>query len=722
MWQLLSWFCGISCLVWGYSDPRFRDTEGFPLGTIGLPMAMGVALLVVGWGTGRRWRNFSLWLALALVGQAVTLQMIDAGPALRYQHYQSLARLLDGPFPLLLLYLVGQTILVVAGFSARWSGMQAWIGRTFKGWQLLGMGLVVFLSSATVSKEVLAYMAELSLASLVQFVSIGNIVLMVWALPSETLAALKERLEKVFGGAGEQDQGQPVAVDRLAILAAVWVAALAAALSLVIYERHPHVPDEVMYLFQARYLASGRLTVPAPPAPEAFGLYMIPYKADMWYSIFPPGWPAMLAVGVLLGIPWLINPLLAGLNVLLTYALLVHLYSRRTARLAALLLCTSPWHVFMAMNFMSHTFLLTCILVAAVAVAYARRSGKAMWMWLSGGALGMASLIRPLDALVMAAILGLCLMVTGRPRVKTAALVALVLGALLVGAAVLPYNEVLTGDPLVFPLSAYYEEYYGPKTNALGFGPERGLGWAIDPFPGHSPIDALINANLNAFSVNIELFGWSTGSLLMIALFVLAGAKRRSDYLMLGVIAAICGIYSLYWFSGGPDFGARYWYLILVPCIVLTVRGLQCLERRCESGPAGSAEHGTRVLVAVLCLCMLALMNYFPWRAIDKYHHYLHMRPDIRFLSDDYRFGKSVVLIRGDSHPDYASAWVFNPLDPSADAPVYAWDRSPRVRTEVLQAYPERPIWLVDGPSITHNGYKVISGPLPAHEMTTSEN
>ena len=38
------------------------------------------------------------------------------------------------------------------------------------------------------------------------------------------------------------------------------------------------------------------------------------------------------------------------------------------------------------------------------------------------------------------------------------------------------------------------------------------------------------------------------------------------------------GTFFFYWYSGGPDFGARYWYLILVPLVVLSVRGLQALQ------------------------------------------------------------------------------------------------------------------------------------------------
>ena len=121
------------------------------------------------------------------------------------------------------------------------------------------------------------------------------------------------------------------------------------------------------------------LTMPTPPVPEAFDVDLMHYEEDRWYSPVPPGWPAMLALGVLLGAPWLVNPVLAGLNVIAIYLLLGELYDRRTARMAVLLLCTSPWYVFMAINFMTHTFTLTCALAAAVAVARARRTGKARW-------------------------------------------------------------------------------------------------------------------------------------------------------------------------------------------------------------------------------------------------------------------------------------------------------------------------------------------------------
>jgi hypothetical protein len=182
---------------------------------------------------------------------------------------------------------------------------------------------------------------------------------------------------------------------------------------------------------------------------------------------------------------------------------------------------------------------------------------------------------------------------------------------------------------------------------------------------------------------------------------------------MLAVIAAVFSAYFFYYFSGGPDFGARYWFFMLVPCLALTVRGVQFLERML---PDAAIYGSTRAIAAVLSLSLIALCNFFPWRAIDKYFHYRGMRPDIRILAKEYGFAKSLVLIRGNRDTDYASAATYNPVDLYADAPVYAWDRNAEVRSQLLRAYPERRVWIVNGPSITHSGFRVLQGPLTAYE------
>ena len=112
------------------------------------------------------------------------------------------------------------------------------------------------------------------------------------------------------------------------------------------YERHPHIPDEVVYIYHARYLAGGMLTMTMPPVPEAFEVNLMNYENNAWFCPVPPGWPAVLALGVLFGASWLINPLLAGLNVLLAYSLLRQLYNRDTARIATLCYARRVVHLY----------------------------------------------------------------------------------------------------------------------------------------------------------------------------------------------------------------------------------------------------------------------------------------------------------------------------------------------------------------------------------------
>jgi hypothetical protein len=364
----------------------------------------------------------------------------------------------------------------------------------------------------------------------------------------------------------------------------------------------------------------------------------------------------------------------------------------------------------MAMSYMTHTVSMTCALLAFVGVAKARRTGSIRWALIAGFGAGAGTLIRPLDGLIAGALTAAWAIGIGGKRLRLPALAALGVATVLTAAVSLPYNKMLIGAPLGSPLMRYVDERYGVGRGAYWFGANRGLGWPTDAYPGHTPFESLINAELNGSSLNVELLGWSTGSLALFALLVFSGGIRDRDYLMLAAIAAVVLAYVPYWGNGGGDFGARYWYIALVPCVALSARGLERLENWLGS----DRRNDTRATAAVAALCALALLNYLPWRSLDKYYHYLRMRPDVRELARVHGFGRSLVLIRGENFPDYASAAVYNPIDLKADATVYAWDSDPSVRAQVLRAFADRPVWILEGPSITHAGYRIAAGPLNA--------
>jgi hypothetical protein len=712
------WVLAAALAAWALIDPRFRNGEGYATARICVPVSGAIAAAVWGWAITQGAARFGAWFALAATGQAASLALVDAGPALKWQHYWPIPLLVEKTGWLPLGVLLVQAAIVAKAVTPSIGAFRRWLGGALRPWQQIAIAFVFVMTSATLSRSVTIYASELVFASLVQALHLATLALMVWAIPSAVATRWKQRWIRLSGSDGS-DSDAAGRVDRVVLGAAVAAAVAAAVIGATIYERHPHIPDEVVYLYHARYFAEGQLTMPLPPARGAFDLDLMTFEPDRWFSPVPPAWPAVLAIGVLFGQPWLVNPILGGLNILLAYGLVRRIYDRRTGRYTALLMAAAAWPLFLNMSLMPHTWTMTCSLMAMYAMARARTGpGAAFWSLMAGAASGVISLIRPLEALAVAALLGLWGLGVRGLRAKAGVAIPFVAGAAAIGALNAPYNKLLTGSATSFPLMAYSDKYYGANANMLGFGANRGLGWGgLDPFPGHGLRDVLVNANLNLFSVNIDLFGWSIGSILLAALLIAGGAKRQGDGLMIGTLAMIIGLHSFYWFSGGPDFGARYWYLVLLPAVVLTVRGGQAL-----TALVGDAD-GTRarVGIAIVAVTFLAVVNFVPWRALDKYRHFRGMRGDIVRLARDFQFGRSLVLVRGERHTDFPSAANYNPIDLQADEPIYAWDRDREARVEVLRAYIDRPVWIVDGPTVTNGPFRMVEGPVPARELLARE-
>ena len=647
------------------------------------------------------------WFALAACSSAALLWLYDAGPRVTYQHVFLAERWNhERVATAIALAVLGLEVVCVAIASiGRAKALREWWSRR------LGVGRTLFVvacfaaTAAKLRQPALDSALEFVFVAVAHAATLGAVLLGAWSVADEPLAAFARRADAWLGplGDGSPEPGGP---DAFAWRAAIASSLAAALLCFTVYDRHPHVPDEVVYLIHARYLAAGELALPAPPVPAAFDVDLMMLEGGRWYSPVNPGWPFALALGAPFRAEWLVDPLLGGLAILVVYSFLREVLTRRNARLATLLLAASPWFVFLNMSFMTHTWTLVCAALGGLGVARARRTGKSAWAWLAGAGIGMVATIRPLEGLVLALCLGLWSIGLGGARLKFASLAGLVLGTALVAAIVLPYNAALTGSARVFPINHYVDTVYGPGKNDLGFGPEKGLGWGgLDPWPGHSPLQAAVNAQFNTFAIDVELFGWASGSLLLVWIALVLGKRRPIDRAWIVFVLAIVASNSLYWFAGGPDFGARYWYLVIVPLIALAVTGLNALAER--------EEERTRLLIAVFALSLGNMALFMPWRAVDKYVGYRGMVAGVRDLAREKNFGRSLVLIRGKRHPDYASAAIYNPLDLEADAPIYAWDKNAEVRAALLAHYADRPIWVLAGPTRSGGGFEIVEGPLP---------
>jgi hypothetical protein len=498
---------------------------------------------------------------------------------------------------------------------------------------------------------------------------------------------------------------------------AAWVTISATGLTLWVFEGVPHIPDDVSYLFQAKYFAAGQLYLPAPPEAESFVVGQVVNDGRKWFGYGFPGWPALLALGVIGGAPWLVNPLLGGMTILLSHALLRRLYTPALAHASILLLAVSPWMHFMSASFMTHVATVIWSLAALLAITKSRAQRSGAWGTIAGLGLGCLFLTRPLEGVFIGGTIGLWALFGGAPRLRRRAILGLITASIIVGGLIFPYNILLTGKALYAPHMKWTDETWYPGADRLGFGADIGnVGWPhIDPLPGHGPLDVLINTNRNTYMVNFELFGWSFGSLAFVILFYLLGNPTATDRLWLCLIVAVVLGHSLYWCSGGPDIGARYWYQMLVPLTVLTVRGITaCQERvaqRCMQ-----PFLGVRLTTFVIAASLVAFVTVMPWRSFGKYYRYRGMSGDVARLAQRYHFGHALVFIQSPSPEDFSMAFVLNPPTLQQPGTIYAKDLGASQRHTIQQAFPDRPIWFV-GYAPQADRLSVLAGPLPAYNQ-----
>lgn len=678
-----------------------------------------VALSLVAWAglRGTRWGKAAGWIALALAGQACALQLLDVGPSIRLQLFHGWSFLFESSRIVFLGALLAQAGIVFWGTYRVWPAAKNLLPKLVtwrQGLLLLALeayaaitiapGVAQALVQGGFARQAILHSTKIALGLAIFGVGALNLGLATAAIPADAW-------EKILAWWRKADRA------RLPWLCALWVVAVSSLLAWSPLERMPHIPDEVAYIFEAKYFSLGRLWHAVPPDPNALYSPFNMVEGSKWFNAMPAGWPFVLAVGMWAGVPWLVNPVLGGVAILLAHAWVRRIYDRNVADGATLLLAASPWLLFMSANLLPHTASLVCALLGLLGVERAREAGNAGWAGVAGLAFGALLHVRPLEAVIVAGVAGTWWLMGGWKKLKAAAVVATIFAGLVMTALFLGYNQALTGRATRMPLEQFTDTTYYPGSNRLGFGADIGnWGWSgLDALPGHGLVDVVMNTNHNLYLVNFELFGWASGSLLFVFLLLAADGLRRNGLMWSLVLATLAGL-SLYWFSGGPDFGARYWYQMLVPLTVLTLLGAQALAARWReaSGPGAPAEAGTRVWAFVALATLLGSVNLLPWRSVDKYHNYRGVRSDLRALARERQFGHSLVLIRGSRWPDYAAACALNPPRFERDVPgtIYALELGPESIERLRTYYSDRTTWVVAGPSKTSAGFQIVEGPV----------
>jgi hypothetical protein len=670
----------------------------------------------------RGWGEAAGWLALALAGQAVALQLVEAGAIVRLQMFYSWSVLLHSWRHIFLVALGAQTVLVAWGVWRWWKRDAEARARLSKLLTVPQAVVLLFLAaygSTSLAPQLFRALTEGVLArhAAVQGskVALGMIILVTGT--ANLLLVAVHLPKSAWGKIVERWQGRHSA--RLPWLAALWVVVVSSLLCIFVLDAMPHVEDEVTYFFHGKTISAGRLWLLPPPDAAAFPSEYTNTQGK-WYSAMLGGWAFVFALGFTLGVPWMVNPLLGGLGIMLAHALVKRLYGQPLADGAALLMAASPWLLYISASFMPHALSLVLFLLGLLAVERARAAGGLLWGAVAGLAFGGLLHVRPLEAVAAAGVAGVWWLSAGRKTLRLPALAATAAAGLAMTVLFLAYNRELTGDPFYAPVNKFFDEAKYPGANRLGFGPDIGnFGWGgMDALPGHGLLDVLFNTNNNLYLLNFELFGWAGGSLLFVGLLCV-WRRWREHALMWGLLAGLWACMNLYWFSGGPDFGPRYWYQMILPCTVLTLAGAAECARRWRGEPHREAPSASRVWAFVLFASLAGFVHLVPWRALDKYANYRGIRPEIRALARAHSFGRSLVFVRGPVWPDYASAFALNPprVDrPAADAydmPIFVRDLGPASREGLRAYYSDRTVWIVAGHTETGSSATLVAGPIP---------
>jgi hypothetical protein len=335
----------------------------------------------------------------------------------------------------------------------------------------------------------------------------------------------------------------------------------------------PRIIDATTYLAQAKALAEGSFTANVPTPSASFrGRFFLFTDQRHIGGIFPPGYPLFLSLGVRLGAPMVMGPLLAGAIAIATQWLTrecLHdepMHARDKATLvqgASAFSLVSAALRYHTADTMSHGLVALASALCLASALRGRREHGAQWPLLSGLALSVIVCTRPLST--VPPLLGALVLL--RPRLSLRA--ALVFGlALLPGTALLlSQQHALTGHALASPQQLYYARSDGPAgCFRLGFGQGIGCLFEHEDFvrarlPQGFGVKAAVTTTLSRLRHHLT----DIDNAEPLAFLVFFALRRRPWGKALGlVLAAQVVAYAPFYFDGNyPGGGARFFADVL---------------------------------------------------------------------------------------------------------------------------------------------------------------
>jgi hypothetical protein len=431
-----------------------------------------------------------------------------------------------------------------------------------------------------------------------------------------------------------------------------------------VLDRFQNSGDEYAYFFQAEQFAKGHLWAKAPPLGDSFVPFRTWIIGDKWLSQYPPGWPLVLAMAMVAGIPtWTVNAVLGAGGVASLLSPLWNFKDRSLSFVVVALYLGTTFYLLNAASFYSHMLPALLILLVCLTCLWYQRERKTLALVACGALLGLIGLTRYFSLVLLLPALAYWMFVENRAgRARMIAVVGL--AGLPFLAWLMAYQYWITGNPL-------HNTYSLITTD--------------DVFLSFKPHDILEGAQLTLYRF-AELSVWGAPLLVPAYLVCLVSKVARRSLAFYDLIFP-CFVVGYVFFAdlGGNRYGPRY-YFDAFPLMLVTIVSA---VPQVTSWVEGTTRRA--LVTGALAISGVYLLTALPF-AVKDYHAQVVTREEPYRLAAAQGLANAIVILetpsgRGLLESDLARN------EPDLHAPVlYARPEVPI--PELRKSFPDRSIWM----------------------------
>jgi hypothetical protein len=441
----------------------------------------------------------------------------------------------------------------------------------------------------------------------------------------------------------------------------------------LVAQRYPISGDDYSYLYQAKLFANGKLWARDPiydtslPFYDCLETYCFRDDQGRRFSKYAPGWPVILAAGVKLHAPWLVDPVLGAVLVFLMLQYADRRLGNGYAKVVAWLVPPCFFLAYYAASSRAHIaaalFLFSAFLLYDLVKR--RPNSVTLWLFAAGALLGYSSVIRYVDWIPLTIWIGVGLL---REK-RLADVVVLATGFILVASGNLVYDALLSGDPLEVPSAIH-------RTSEIA--------------------DRLIVSwtGFLVTAVRLANLVWVFPPAVLLVIFLRRWWQSTTAKMYVTLFLMIVAIYFFYPASaGGP--GPRY-LLAYFPFLIL---GVACILQELLSD---SPLTGRKIQILSVIALFLGNLVF-----VAKESYTMYWRRDLQRTTAHIAAGKNIFLLKTGTYKTVVGDLTRNPPAlSSADNLYFAWCTKTE-RDALLSRFPD---------------YKVFVYEYPGHLTKSSEN